>query len=74
MCWTFSGCSGTEKFSDAAEGRETCNHTEFAVWMGVSRQTVYNWKECSYLMYTGNKVNLPATFELWSSLPWLGSK
>ncbi len=58
-----------ERLKKMAEGHETCNHSEFAAWLGVSRQTVYNWKDCNYLMYTGNKVNLPATLELWTSLP-----
>lgn len=52
----------------------TCSITEFAVWMKVSRQTVYNWKDSNYLVFTGNKVNLPETLDLWLSLPWLGSK
>ena len=42
--------------------------------MKVSRQTVYNWKDSNYLVFTGNKVNLPETLDLWMSLPWLGSK
>ena len=28
----------------------TCSITEFAVWMKVSRQTVYNWKDSNYLV------------------------
>ena len=52
----------------------TCSITEFAAWMKVSRQTVYNWKDSNYLVFAGNKVNLPETLDLWLSLPWLGSK
>lgn len=57
-----------------AGNHATCSITEFAVWMKVSRQTVYNWKDSNYLVFTGNKVNLPERLDLWLSLPWLGSK
>ena len=33
----------------------TCSITEFAAWMKVSRQTVYNWKGSNYLVFAGNK-------------------
>ena len=33
-----------------------------------------NWKDSNYLVFTGNKVNLPERLDLWLSLPWLGSK
>ena len=52
----------------------TCSITEFAAWLKVSRQTVYNWRDANYLVYSGKKVNLPETLDLWLSLPWLGSK
>ena len=52
----------------------TCSITEFAAWLKVSRQTVYNWRDANYLIYSGKKVNLPETLDLWLSLPWLGSK
>ena len=52
----------------------TCSITEFAAWTKVCRQTLYNWRDCGYLVYSGSKVNLPETLDLWLSLPWLGSK
>lgn len=63
-----------EKLEQLADNHGTCNVSEFSAWMKVSRQTVYNWKDCGYLVYSGKKVNLPETLDLWRSLPWLGSK
>lgn len=63
-----------EKLEQLAGNHGTCNVSEFSAWMKVSRQTVYNWKDCGYLVYSGKKVNLPETLDLWLSLPWLGSK
>ena len=62
------------KLEQLSGNHATCSITEFANWMKVSRQTVYNWKDSSYLVFAGNKVNLPETLDLWQSLPWLGSK
>ena len=63
-----------ERLEHLAESHETCNNTEFSAWMKVSRQTVYNWKDSNYLVYSGMKVNLPETLELWKSLSWLESR
>ena len=61
------------KLEQLSGSHDTCNVSEFYNWMKVSRQTVYNWRDCGYLVYSGRKVNLPETLELWLSLPWLGS-
>lgn len=63
-----------EKLEQLAGNHGTCNVSEFSAWMKVSCQTVYNWRDCGYLVYSGKKVNLPETLDLWLSLPWLGSK
>lgn len=63
-----------ERLEQLAGNHGTCNVSEFSAWMKVSRQTVYNWRDCGYLVYSGKKVNLPETLDLWLSLPWLGSK
>ena len=42
--------------------------------MKVSRQTICNWRNANYLVYSGKKVNLLETLELWKSLPWLSCK
>ena len=62
------------KLEQLSGSHDTCNVSEFSNWMKVSRQTVYNWRDCGYLVYSGRKVNLPETLNLWRSLPWLGSK
>lgn len=62
------------KLEQLAGNHETCNVSEFSNWMKVSRSTVYTWRDNNYLIYSGNKVNLPETLRLWKTLPWLGSK
>ena len=47
-----------EKLEQLAGNHGTCNVSEFLAWMKVSRQTVYNWRDCGYLVYSGKKVNL----------------
>ncbi len=63
-----------EKLEQLAGNHGTCNVSEFSAWMKVSRQTIYNWRDANYLVYSGKKVNLPETLELWKSLPWLSGK
>ena len=62
------------KLEQLAGNHETCNVSEFSNWMKVSRSTVYTWRDNNYLIYSGNKVNLPETLRLWKTLPWLESK
>lgn len=63
-----------EKLADIATRKESCNFSEFAGWLDVSRQTVYNWRDNGYLAHTKSKIDIPATVRLWESLPWLGDK
>lgn len=56
------------------QNRVSCNISEFAIWLDVSRQTVYNWKQYGYLVFSGKKIDLPGTIELWQSIPWLSGK
>ena len=62
------------KLEQLSGNHATCSITEFVNWTKVSRQTVYKWRDCGYLVYSGRKVNLPETLDLWRFLPWLGSK
>ena len=63
-----------EKLADIATRKESCNFSEFAGWLDVSRQTVYNWRDNGYLVHTKSKIDIPATVRLWDSLPWLADK
>ena len=63
-----------EKLADIATRKESCNFSEFAGWLDVSRQTVYNWRDNGYLAHTKSKIDIPATVCLWESLPWLADK
>lgn len=63
-----------EKLADIATRKESCNFSEFAGWLDVSRQTVYNWRDNGYLAHTKSKIDIPATVRLWESLPWLADK
>ena len=55
--------------ADIATRKESCNFSEFAGWLDVSRQ----------LSITGgttakSKSDIPATVQMWESLPWLADK
>ena len=63
-----------EKLADIATRKDCCNFSEFAGWLDVSRQTVYNWRDNGYLVHTKSKIDIPATVRLWESLPWLADK
>jgi hypothetical protein len=63
-----------KKLADIATRKESCNFSEFAGWLDVSRQTVYNWRDNGYLVHTKSKIDIPATVRLWESLPWLADK
>ena len=63
-----------EKLADIATRKDSCNFSEFAGWLDVSRQTVYNWRDNGYLVHTKSKIDIPATVRLWESLPWLADK
>ena len=63
-----------ERLSDIATRKDSCNFSEFAGWLDVSRQTVYNWRDNGYLVHTKSKIDIPATVRLWESLPWLADK
>lgn len=62
------------KLSSIATRKESCNFSEFSGWLDVSRQTVYNWRGNGYLVHTKSKIDIPATVQLWESLPWLADK
>lgn len=47
-----------EKLADIATRKESCNFSEFAGWLDVSRQTVYNWKDNGYLVHTKSKIDI----------------
>ena len=63
-----------KKLEHSAQIRKTCNFSELATWLDVSRQTVYNWKKFGYLVYDKTAIDLAATVELWKSIPWLSGK
>ena len=63
-----------KKLEHSAQIRKTCNFSELATWLNVSRQTVYNWKKFGYLVYDKTAIDLAATVELWKSIPWLSGK
>lgn len=49
--------------------RDDCNLSEFARALGVSRQSVCNWKDNGYLSITiSNKIKVKDTLELWEYL------
>ncbi len=52
------------KLEQLAGSHETCKVSVFSNWMKVSRSTVYTWRGNNYLIYSGNKVNLPETLHL----------
>lgn len=63
-----------KKLEHSSQIRKTCNFSELATWLNVSRQTVYNWKKFGYLVYDKTAIDLAATVELWKSIPWLSGK
>lgn len=49
--------------------RNDCNLSEFARALGVSRQSVTNWKDNGYLAMTiSNRIKVKETLELWEYL------
>ncbi len=38
---------------------------ELSERLGISRQTLYNWRDEGWLVMDGGKVHLPKTIELW---------
>lgn len=49
--------------------RDDCNLSEFARALGVSRQSIMNWKDNGYLaMAIGNRIKVKETLELWEYL------
>ena len=59
------------KLQLVCKSHQSCNATEFAAWMDVSRQTYYHWKASGLLVYTGRRVDLAGTLELWTELKQL---
>lgn len=45
-----------------------CNLSEFANWMGVSRQTVYNWRDSGYLIQGEKGIDMKGTCKFWGEL------
>ena len=58
-----------QKMAHLSTLRDDCNLSEFARALGVSRQTVCNWKDNGYLAITlGNRIKVKETLELWEYL------
>ena len=52
--------------------RPISNISELSSKLGVSRQTLYNWKSEGYLLLDNQgKVHLPSTIKLWEDLSWM---
>lgn len=54
-----------EKMKALAENRKLYNMKELSERLGISRQTLYNWRDEGWLVMDEGKVNLPKTIELW---------
>lgn len=54
-----------EKMRALAKSRNLYNMKELSVRLGISRQTLYNWRDEGWLVMEGGKVHLPRTIELW---------
>ena len=59
------------RLEELTSNHELSNYTEFANWMGVSRQTVNNWKANGYILLRDKKVDLKQTFKFWMELKLL---
>ena len=58
-----------QKMAHLSTLRDDCNLSEFARALGVSRQSVTNWKDNGYLVVTfGNRIKVKDTLELWEYL------
>ena len=58
-----------QKMAHLSTLRDDCNLSEFARALGVSRQSVTNWKDNGYLVLTlGNRIKVKDTLELWEYL------
>lgn len=54
-----------EKMRNLAQSRILYNMKELSERLGISRQTLYNWRDEGWLVMEGGKVHLPRTIELW---------
>ena len=54
-----------EKMKALAENRKLYNMKELSERLGISRQTLYNWRDGGWLVMDEGKVHLPKTIELW---------
>lgn len=60
-----------EKLQALAELRPIWNLKELSERLGMSRQTLYNWKEEGWLVVNSTgKADLKATVKLWKELKW----
>ena len=58
-----------QKMAHLSTLRDDCNLSEFARALGVSRQSVCNWKDNGYLSITiSNRIKVKDTLELWEYL------
>ncbi len=58
-----------QKMEHLATLRDDCNLSEFARGLGVSRQSVTNWKDNGYLVQAfNNRIKVKETLELWEYL------
>ena len=58
-----------QKMAHLSTLRDDCNLSEFARALGVSRQSIMNWKDNGYLAITlGNRIKVKDTLELWEYL------
>ena len=60
-----------EKLETLSQNHDTCNATEFAHWMGISRQAFYNWKQNGFIIFRGARIDMPGTYKFWTELKWL---
>lgn len=54
-----------EKMKALSESRKLYNMKELSERLGISRQTLYNWRDEGWLVMEEGKVHLPRTIELW---------
>ena len=54
-----------EKMKTLSENRKLYNMKELSERLGISRQTLYNWRDEGWLVMEEGKVHLPRTIELW---------
>lgn len=54
-----------DKMRALTKSRNLYNMKELSECLGISRQTLYNWRDEGWLVMEVGKVHLPRTIELW---------